>query len=196
MQSALTKYPERFAVGHPFNPPHLIPLVEIVGGTLTSLQTLKKAEYFYTSLGRKPIILDREVPGHIANRLQSALMREIIHIVSEDIATVQDIETAMEFGPGLRWGVMGPSLLMHLGGGPGGAAYYAEKLLGPLLSWSSGETKLLNDACRTKWVEQTSVVVGDQSYVELSRRRDAGIINLVAVEELFGEEAETRWSCK
>ena len=179
MQRALTKSPERFAVGHPFNPPHLIPLVEIVGGSLTSPQTLEKAQSFYRYLGRKPIVLKHEVPGHVANRLQSALMREIIHLVSEDVATVQEIDTAMEYGPGLRWGVMGPSLLMHLGGGPGGAEYYAEKLLAPLLSWSSGGGKELNDSSRVKWVGQTLAAAAGKSYVEISRRRDAGVLTLL-----------------
>lgn len=177
MQVALGKCPERFAVGHPFNPPHLIPLVEVVGGTKTSRGTIEKAKSFYTSVGRKPVVLKREVPGHIANRLQSALMREVIYMMKEDIATIGDVERAMEFGPGLRWGVLGPSVLMHLGGGMGGAEYYAEKLLGQLLTWNKGDEQEVDDETRSKWVAQTLEAVGDSSYLELCRRRDAGIIN-------------------
>jgi 3-hydroxyacyl-CoA dehydrogenase len=154
MQNALARHPERFAVGHPFNPPHLIPLVEIVGSNYTTKETLQKARLFYTFLGRKLVLLNREVPGHIANRLQSALMREIIYLVKEDIATVEDIETAMQFGPGLRWGVMGPSELMHLGGGPGGAPCYAAKFLEPFLTWNSAEAGPFDDSSRFKWVER------------------------------------------
>lgn len=123
------------------------------------------------------MVLRREVPGHITNRLQSALFREIIYMMQEDITSIEDIETAMQFGPGLRWGVMGPSVLMHLGGGLGGAEYYAEKLLGPLLTWNAPETLVVDDEIQKKWVAQTLEVVGKESYLELSRKRDASIVN-------------------
>jgi len=177
MQSSLSKHPERFAVGHPFNPPHLIPLVEIVGGSRTSPETLQSAKAFYSTLGRKPVILRHEIPGHIANRLQSALMQEIIYMVGEGLATVDDIETAMQFGPGLRWGVMGPSVLMHLGGGPGGVSSYTEKFLAALLTWNSANGMALDKKSAAKWVSQTIEAVGNQSRLELARRRDAGIVN-------------------
>ncbi|KAN0110009.1 3-hydroxyacyl-CoA dehydrogenase, NAD binding domain containing protein [Hyaloscypha variabilis] len=178
MQAALSRFPERFAVGHPFNPPHLIPLVEIVGGKKTSSETLERAKAFYLSVGRKPVVLKVEVPGHIANRLQSALFREIMYMMKEDIASIADIETAMEFGPGLRWGMMGPSALMHLGGGPGGAEYYAEKLLSPLLTWNAPGDFVVDEEAKRKWVAQTLQVVGNESYVELSRKRDAAKIEV------------------
>ncbi|CZR62329.1 related to 3-hydroxybutyryl-CoA dehydrogenase [Phialocephala subalpina] len=190
MQSFLTNHPSRFAIGHPFNPPHLIPLVEIVGGSQTSHSTLEHAKSFYTSLGRKPIVLKHEIPGHIANRLQSALLREILYLMKEDIARIDDIETAMEFGPGLRWGVMGPSLLMHLGGGLGGAAYYAEKLLGPLLTWNAPDTLVVDDELRKKWVAQTIDVVGNETYISLSRKRDAGIVNTLKWRQSLPETQE------
>jgi 3-hydroxyacyl-CoA dehydrogenase len=177
MQSSLRKHPDRFAVGHPFNPPHLIPLVEIVGGSRTSTATLQSAKAFYSALGRKPVILRQEIPGHIANRLQSALMQEIIYLVGEGVATVDEIETAMQFGPGLRWGVMGPSVLMHLGGGPGGVSSYSEKFLAPLLTWNSAHSVSLDEKSRAKWVAQTIEVVGNQSTLDLARRRDDGIVN-------------------
>jgi carnitine 3-dehydrogenase len=97
-------------------------------------------------------LLKREIPGHIANRLQSALFREIFFMVQKDIASVSDIEVAMQFGPGSRWGAMGPSMLMHLGGGLGGAEYYAEKLLGPLLTWNAPGTFVVDDEIKRKWV--------------------------------------------
>jgi len=111
--------PERVIVGHPFNPPHLLPLVELVGATPDSA-AVRWAVEFYTRLGKRPIVVRKEVIGHIANRLNSSIYREAVSLVEQGIASVEDIDTAMTTGPGLRWAVMGPHLLYHLGGGPGG----------------------------------------------------------------------------
>ena len=100
--------PERILLGHPFNPPHLIPLVEVAGGKLTSREFIDRAMQFYTELGKKPIHLQREVPGHIANRLQAALWREAFHLVNEGVASVSDIDAAIAHGPGLRWALRWP----------------------------------------------------------------------------------------
>ncbi|KAJ0131658.1 hypothetical protein HZ326_25264, partial [Fusarium oxysporum f. sp. albedinis] len=110
-------HPQRCVVGHPFNPPHLIPLVEVVGGSQTSPATIETTMTFYTGLGKKPIYLQKEVPGHVANRIQAAVMREVFHILQQDVCSVQDVDDAVSYGPGLRWGVMGPNMLFHLGGG-------------------------------------------------------------------------------
>src|SRR5258706_2753778 len=117
MQSAC-KHPERCVIGHPFNPPHVIPLVEVVGGEKTSAEAIAQAISFYSSIGKKPIHLRKEVVGHVANRLQAALYREVVHLIEQGVLDVADSDTAVCWGPGLRWGVMGPILLFHLGGGP------------------------------------------------------------------------------
>ena len=116
MQSAC-QHPERCVIGHPFNPPHLIPLVEVVGGSKTSPETIRRAMEFYASIGKKPIHLRKEVVGHVANRLQAALYREIVYLIEQGVLDVADSDTAVCWGPGLRWGVMGPNILFHLAGG-------------------------------------------------------------------------------
>ncbi|GKT84066.1 3-hydroxyacyl-CoA dehydrogenase [Colletotrichum tofieldiae] len=117
-----SSHPKRCVVGHPFNPPHLIPLVEVVAGNQTSAETVDTTMRFYESMGKKAVKVKKEVVGHVANRLQAALMREVMHLLQEDVADVEDIDKAMSYGPGLRWGVMGPSLLFHLGGGEGASS--------------------------------------------------------------------------
>src|SRR5215469_543968 len=109
------KHPERCVVGHPFNPPHIIPLVEVVGGAKTSPEAIQRAIGFYGSIGKKPIRLNKELPGHVANRLQAALYREIMYLIQQNVLSVADADDAVSYGPGLRWGVMGPSLQWHLG---------------------------------------------------------------------------------
>ena len=128
-------HPERVVIGHPFNPPHLIPLVEVVPGALTSPQTVDRAMGFYTSVGKKPIRLRQELPGHVANRLQAALWREAYSLVARGVASVSDIDTAISQGPGLRWAVLGPFVLQHLSGGPGGLAHNLEHLGPPMVAW-------------------------------------------------------------
>lgn len=107
----------RFAIGHPFNPPHLIPLVEVVGGELTDAATIQFCMEFYRHFGKRPIHVKKEVPGHLGNRLQAALYREAVHAVAEGIASVEDVDEAVTFGPGLRWAILGPHLAYHLAGG-------------------------------------------------------------------------------
>jgi 3-hydroxyacyl-CoA dehydrogenase len=134
MQSAC-KHPERCVIGHPFNPPHLIPLVEVVGGAKTSPEAAQRAIDFYASIGKRPIHLRKEVVGHVANRLQAALYREVVNLVNLGVVDVADADTAVCWGPGLRWGVMGPNLLFHLGGGQGGIQHFMDHLSGPLATW-------------------------------------------------------------
>src|SRR5215469_13507042 len=107
IQPGAGAHPERCVIGHPFNPPHLIPLVEIVGGAKTSAETIKRADEFYTSIGRKTVRINKEMPGHIANRLQAALAREVYYLVAEGVVSAADVDTALSWGPGLRWGIMG-----------------------------------------------------------------------------------------
>src|SRR5881296_352928 len=126
------KHPERVVIGHPFNPPHIIPLVEVVGGTKTSREAIQQAMEFYAAIGKKAIHLRKELPGHVANRLQAALYREVAYLIQEGVLSVADADDAVSWGPGLRWGVMGPSLQWHVGGGAGGIKHFMEHLMDPL----------------------------------------------------------------
>ena len=126
------KHPERVVIGHPFNPPHVIPLVEVVGGTKTSPDAVRQAINFYASIGKRPIHLKKELPGHVANRLQAALYREMLYVIEQGVLSVEDADAAVCYGPGLRWGVMGQSLQWHLGGGSGGIKHFMEHLMPPL----------------------------------------------------------------
>ena len=119
--------PARFVLGHPFNPPHLIPLVEVMGNARTDDSAVTGAEAFYRAVGKITIRVNREVPGHVANRLQAAVWREAIHLIREGVASVEDVDTAMWAGPGLRWAAMGPTTLFHLGAGPGGLAEFCDR---------------------------------------------------------------------
>ena len=135
IQAGCPEHPERVVIGHPFNPPHLIPLVEVVPGSHTSEAAVDRAVAFYTAVGKRPIRLHQEVPGHVANRLQAALWREAYSLVDRGIASVADIDTAISQGPGLRWAVLGPFVLQHLSGGPGGLAHNIEHLGPPMVAW-------------------------------------------------------------
>jgi carnitine 3-dehydrogenase len=134
IQSAC-KRPERCVIGHPFNPPHVIPLVEVVGGAKTSPDTIERAMAFYSSIGKKPIRLFKALPGHVANRLQAALYKEVLYLIQQGVLSVADADVAVSYGPGPRWGVMGPSLQWHLGGGAGGIHHFMEHIMGPMESW-------------------------------------------------------------
>lgn len=129
VMQAECKRPERVLIGHPFNPPHIIPLVEVVAGEKTSPEAVKGAMAFYAAIGKKPILLHKELPGHVGNRLQAALYREVLYLVEQGILSVADADDAVSWGPGLRWGVMGPSLQWHLGGGAGGIQHFMDHLM-------------------------------------------------------------------
>lgn len=127
------KHPERCVIGHPFNPPHIIPLVEVVGGAKTSENVIERAMVFYASIGKKPIRLRKALAGHAANRLQAALYKEMLHLIQNGVLSVADADIAVSYGPGLRWGVMGQSLQWHLGGGAGGIHHFMDHLMDPLV---------------------------------------------------------------
>jgi carnitine 3-dehydrogenase len=129
------RHPERVLVTHPFNPPHLVPLVEVVGGELTSEEALDSAMAVMRHLGKRPIRLRRELPGHVANRLQAALWREAYHLVGEGVVSVSDLDLAISSGPGLRWALLGPFATQHLSGGPGGLEHVLEHLGPPMVEW-------------------------------------------------------------
>jgi carnitine 3-dehydrogenase len=128
-------HPERVLVTHPFNPPHLVPLVEVVGGEQTSEEALESAMAVMRHLGKRPIRLRRELPGHVANRLQAALWREAYHLVGEGVVSVADLDLAISSGPGLRWALLGPFATQHLSGGPGGLEHVLEHLGPPMVDW-------------------------------------------------------------
>jgi 3-hydroxyacyl-CoA dehydrogenase len=128
-------HPERVVLGHPFNPPHLIPLVEVVGGNDTTPEVIERTLAFYRDIGKKPIHIRREVKGHVANRLQAALWREAFYLVDQGIASVSDVDTAIAHGPGLRWALLGPFLNLHLSGGSGGIGHVIDHLGPPIQTW-------------------------------------------------------------
>jgi len=129
------RHPERVVVTHPFNPPHLIPLVEVVGGRQTSDDTIAAATTAMTSLGRRPVRVRAELPGHVVNRLQAALWREAYDLVGRGAISVTDLDRAVADGPGLRWALLGPIATQHLSGGAGGLEHVLEHLGPPMVDW-------------------------------------------------------------
>ncbi len=127
--------PARFVLGHPFNPPHLIPLVEVMGNERTADGIVEQTQHFYEDAGKVTIRVNREVPGHVANRLQAALWREAIHLVREGVASVGDVDKAVWAGPGLRWAAMGPTMLFHLGAGEAGMAEFCARYTDSFNRW-------------------------------------------------------------
>jgi 3-hydroxyacyl-CoA dehydrogenase len=173
-------HPGRVVIGHPFNPPHLIPLVEVVGGAKGSPEAVAAAMAFYRAIGKHPIEIRKEVPGHLANRLQAALWREAVHLVAEGVATVGDVDAAISEGPGLRWALMGPHTTFHLAGGEGGIEHFLHHLLPALESWwmDLGDPKV-NAAVQQMLVEGVTEGTGGASTTELARRRDAALVRLL-----------------
>ena len=180
IQLACRSHPERCVIGHPFNPPHLVPLVEIVGGAKTSEETIQRATEFYTGMGKRTVRLHKEVPGHVANRLQSALSREVYHLVAEGVVTAADADTALSWGPGLRWGIMGSLLLNHLGGGQGGIEHFFEQFAGPMTAWWKvlGQP-VLTPEVQKQLIDSVRAEVGSRSVDELAAERDEMLLELI-----------------
>lgn len=174
------RHASRFVIGHPFNPPHLIPLVEVVGGEQTSADTIDRCIAFYRSLGKYPIRLNKEVPGHIANRLQAALWREAIHLAAENVASVADIDAAVSQGPGLRWALFGPHMTFNLGGGAGGLANFMDHLLGPVQTWwdDLGAPDVTPEL-QQRLIAGVNAEVGTRSIADLVQARDAQLTALL-----------------
>jgi 3-hydroxyacyl-CoA dehydrogenase len=181
MQSAC-KHPERCVIGHPFNPPHVVPLVEVVAGAKTSPEAVQRAISFYTSIGKKPIHVRKEVVGHVANRLQAALYREVVYLIEQGVLDVADSDAAVCWGPGLRWGVMGPNLLFHLAGGPGGIQHFMDHLSGPVATWWKDLGTITDFSPQIKQTITDGVLkeAGKRSIEELERERDAMLLELLA----------------
>ncbi|CUR58728.1 L-carnitine dehydrogenase [metagenome] len=170
-------HPERMVVGHPFNPPYLIPLVEVVGGKQTADDAVAWASDFFRHIGKSVITMDDEVPGFIANRLQEALWREALHMVAAGEATVEQIDLSITDGPGLRWPIHGPMLTFHLAGGQGGMAHMLDHF-GPSLKspWTRLEAAELTPELRDAVVAGVDREAGDRTIDDLIAERDAGII--------------------
>jgi carnitine 3-dehydrogenase len=173
-------HPERCVIGHPFNPPYLVPLVEVVGGVRTAALCLQRAMSFYASVKKHPILLRKEARGHIANRLQAALWREAIHLVAEGVATVADVDAAVHLGPGLRWSFMGPHLTFHLAGGAGGMKHFLEHLAGPVESWWADlGAPVLGPASQALLVEGVNAEAAGRTIAELEEERDQKLVELI-----------------
>ena len=181
------KHPERVVIGHPFNPPHIIPLVEVVGGSKTSPEAIQQAMAFYTSIGKKAIHLRKELPGHVANRFQAALYKEMLYLIQEGVLSVEDTDAAVCYGPGLRWGVMGQSLQWHLGGGEGGIQHFMEHLMDPL----TGMMKALGTPQITPELKQTVIEgvlreAGDRSVDQLAQAENRVLVGLLKLRTTNG----------
>ena len=178
---AACRHPKRCVIGHPFNPPHLVPLVEVVGGRATAPEAIARAMEFYAQIGKEPIHVRKEVRGHIANRLQAALWREAVHLVAEGVASVADVDKAIAFGPGLRWAFMGPNTTFHLAGGEGGMDHFLEHLGGPMESWWQDlGTPRLTPEVRQQIAIGVAEAVGGRSIGELAAERDRRLLAILA----------------
>ena len=193
IQKGAAAHPERCVIGHPFNPPHLIPLTEIVGGAKTSEATIQRVEQFYTSIGQKTVRVKKELPGHVANRLQSAVAREVYYLVAEGVVSAADVDTALSWGPGLRWGIMGNLMLNHLGGGPGGIEHFFHQFSGPMTAWwkTLGSPVLTPDV-QQKLIDSVHAEVGSRTIAELEAERDEVLLGLLELRKKAAKSAQTK----
>ncbi|MER8027364.1 3-hydroxyacyl-CoA dehydrogenase NAD-binding domain-containing protein [Streptomyces bauhiniae] len=172
--------PERLVVGHPFNPPHLVPLVEIVPGERTSPETVKRARDLYTALGKKPQVLRKEIPGFVANRLQSALFREAVHLVAEGVVTEAELDAVVTDSIGMRWAVAGPFRTFHLGGGPGGLPHFLAHLGTAMeAGWPALGRPALDEPTVALLARQSEEAFGAEPVAEPAARRDRAQLALM-----------------
>ncbi len=190
-QDACT-HPDRVVVAHPFNPPHLIPLVEVVGGAQTSAQTVEATMTVMAGLGRSPVQVRAELPGHVVNRLQAALWREAYDLVGRGAISVADLDRAVASGPGLRWALLGPIATQHLSGGPGGLAHVLDHLGPPMVDWWHDlGTPELTPELTAALVDGVRAEFGGTER-EVLARRDAALRELLAVKARTGlDDGET-----
>jgi 3-hydroxyacyl-CoA dehydrogenase len=193
IQSACEMHPERCVIGHPFNPPHLVPLVEIVGGAKTSKNTIERAAEFYSSIGQRTVRVNKEMPGHVANRLQAALAREVYYLVAEGVVSAADVDTALCWGPGLRWGIMGNMMLNHLGGGPGGIEHFFQQFSGPMTAWwKTLGSPVLTPEVQKKLIDSVHAEVGSRSVGELEAERDEVLLGLIELRNKVAKSSRTK----
>jgi 3-hydroxyacyl-CoA dehydrogenase len=180
LQQSCGRHPERVLVGHPFMPPHLIPLVEVVAGTATAAAAVETAMTFYRSIGKCPIRVRTELPGHVTNRLQAALWREAYWLVAEGAASVSDIDTAISQGPGLRWAMLGPFATQHLSGGAGGITHVLEHLGPPMVEWwQTFQTPDWTPELVTRVIEGVAAELADVDPTAMLNERDALLESLI-----------------
>ncbi|WP_458526623.1 L-carnitine dehydrogenase [Onishia taeanensis] len=191
LQKDCQKAPGRVIVAHPFNPVYLLPLVELVGGEHTSPALLEGAREDYQRLAMRPLIVRREIEGHIADRLMEALWREALHLVNDGVATTEEIDAAVVYGCGLRWSLMGTFLTFHLAGGEQGMRHMLEQF-GPALKlpWTKLEAPELTDELIDKVVEGCEFQAAGRPVAELDRRRDDFLVELLALTRKYWPEAE------
>jgi 3-hydroxyacyl-CoA dehydrogenase len=193
IQSACEMHPERCVIGHPFNPPHLVPLVEIVGGAKTSKETIERAAEFYTSIGQRTVRVNKEMPGHVANRLQAALAREVYYLVAEGVVSAADVDTALCWGPGLRWGIMGNMMLNHLGGGPGGIEHFFQQFTGPMTAWwKTLGSPVLTPEVQKKLIDSVHAEARSRSIDELAAERDEVLLGLIELRNKIAKSSQTK----
>jgi carnitine 3-dehydrogenase len=177
---AACRHPQRCVLGHPFNPPHLIPLVEVAGGAKTSAEAVERTLAFYRQIGKHPIHIRKEVAGHVANRLQAALWREAVHLVAEGVASVADVDAAITHGPGLRWPIFGPHLTFHLAGGLGGMENFMKHLLVPMESWWGDlGTPRMTPAVQRRIIDGVADEAAGRSIADLAAKRDRALIAIL-----------------
>ena len=171
--------PERTVVAHPFNPPYLLPLVEMIGGEKTSPETVVWSAEFYRVAGKAPLVMNKEIPGFIATRLQEAIWREALHMVANGEATVEQIDQAVVNGPGPRWAIMGPCEIFHVGGGEGGMAYCLDQF-GPALKlpWTRLVAPELTQELRDAMVDGCVEMTEGQDFATLSRKMNDGLVEI------------------
>ncbi|MBZ5739474.1 3-hydroxyacyl-CoA dehydrogenase NAD-binding domain-containing protein [Nocardioides mangrovi] len=186
------RHPERVVVTHPFNPPHLVPLVEVVGGRATSEQAVQAAMAAMRRLGRRPVRVRAELPGHVVNRLQAALWREAYDLVRRGAISVADLDAAVASGPGLRWALLGPIATQHLSGGPGGLDHVLEHLGPPMVDWWAdlGDPELDADLVAALVGGVREELGGREAAVRAAR--DAALVELLATKERWGLDATAR----
>jgi 3-hydroxyacyl-CoA dehydrogenase len=181
-------HPDRCVIGHTLNPPHIIPLIEVVGGLKTAPEAVQRAMSFYASIGKRPVHVRKEVSGLVANRLQAALFRELAHLIAEDVLDVAAADTAVSWGPGLQWGIMGPSLLSHIAAGPGGMEAFIEQLAGPMAScWNDLGRPELTPKLKQTLIDGAKLEAGDRTVEQLARERDEALLELIHLRRKLNE---------
>jgi carnitine 3-dehydrogenase len=176
------EHPERVLIGHPFNPVYLLPLVEVVGGRQTTAESTRKASAFYRRLGMRPLHVRTEIEGYLADRLQEALWREALHMVADGVATTEEIDDAIVYGPGLRWAFMGTFLTFHMAGGDGGMRHFLEQFAPALLlPWTKLKAPALTPELARRMIDGTRSQADGRSMKELVRWRDDRLIKVMAV---------------
>ncbi|MDQ0252857.1 carnitine 3-dehydrogenase [Evansella vedderi] len=184
------QHPERFIVAHPFNPVYILPLVELVGGESTKADVIERASDFYQSIQMKPLVINKEIEGHLADRLMEALWREALHLVNDGVATTEEVDAAIIYGAGLRWAQMGPFLTFHLAGGEKGMRHMLDQF-GPALKlpWTKLDAPELTDELKEKVIEGCESHAGDVSIAELEQKRNEFLVELLDLVEKYWPES-------